>query len=166
MDTSASNAPLRKRGRPRRVLFEEPQTPNNMENEIRPPRPQEPIPPVQNEPLHVPATDQLLNLLRQALNQGPQQRVPNRERDNDAEDKQFTRFLGFNPPKFKGEPDDQKAEFWLLEIEKIFKRLKYPDHQKVEYATFLLEEAASQWWRVVERKWEREEAEGTWEEFR
>ena len=162
---SKGNAPItespRKRGRwPRKVIFEEPhesETPNHTENTMPQPLPRIPVLPVQNEPPQAPATEQLLALLRQALTQGQQSGNHNHEPKNNAEDKQLARFLKFNPPKFKGEPDDQKAEFWLMEVEKVFKVLEYSDSQKVKYATFLFEKAACQWWRVAERRWEREE---------
>ena len=106
------------------------------------PLPRVPVLPVHNEPPQAPATEQLLALLRQALTQGQQLGNHNHEPENNIEDKQLARFLKFNPPKFKGEPDDQKAEFWLMEVEKVFKVLEYSDSQKVKYATFLFEEAA------------------------
>ena len=95
-----------------------------------------------------------------------QEQQVNQGHGEDSGDKMLTRFLKFNPPKFKGELDDQKAEFWLIEIEKIFRVLNYSESQKVKCATFLFEEAAHHWWQVIERKWEKEEVEGTWEEFR
>ena len=73
--------PMRKRGRPRRVLFEEPiepKTPNQGENPI--PRQEEPEPEPEprprnrnrpqrrNPPQNEPTTEQFFNLLRQALN--------------------------------------------------------------------------------------------------
>ena len=78
----------------------------------------------------------------------------------------MARFLRFNPPRFDGEPDDRRAEFWLAEVEKIFRVLNYSDPRKVKYATYLFEGAACHWWAVVERRWERDEIEGTWRQFR
>ena len=78
----------------------------------------------------------------------------------------LSKFLWFNPPSFDGEPDDRKAESWLFAIEKIFRVLNYTDVQKVKYATYLFDGAACHWWVIVERKWERDEVEISWEQFR
>ncbi|KAL0283216.1 UNVERIFIED_CONTAM: hypothetical protein Sradi_7236900 [Sesamum radiatum] len=82
-----------------------------------------------------------------------------------ATDQALERFLRFQPPKFLGEPDDYKAESWLDEIEKIFKVLRYDDEQKILFSTFRFEEAAHNWWRVVEARWQREEIPHTWVNF-
>ncbi|KAK4421491.1 hypothetical protein Salat_2099700 [Sesamum alatum] len=80
-------------------------------------------------------------------------------------DQALERFLRFQPPKFFGEPDDYKAESWLDEIEKIFKVLRYDDEQKISFSTFRFEEAAHNWWRVVEAQWHRKGTPHTWANF-
>ncbi|KAL3830474.1 hypothetical protein ACJIZ3_019276 [Penstemon smallii] len=83
-------------------------------------------------------------------------------RENDQD---FERFLRFHPPRFAGEPDDQKAEEWLEEIEKIFKVMGYTNQQRVSFASFKLEGDAHNWWRIVEHKWTRDETPHTWASF-
>ena len=137
----SQNEQTRKRGRPRRVLFEElrePETPNNMDDTIPRRVVRDPSPPARRVPRHrtpprnEPATDQLLTLLRQALNQGHPQEQQAHRQEEESDDKMMARFLRFNPPKFNGEPDDRRAEFWLAEVEKIFKVLNYSDPRKVK----------------------------------
>ena len=174
-ENAPTTGPTRRRGRPRRVLFEEvrePNTPNNVDNAVPRQEPQEPIRQVPNErrrrvpPRNEPVAEQLLALLRQALNQDRPQEQHGRRQEEESDDKMLTRFLRFNPPRFDGKPDDRKAEFWLAEVEKIFRVLNYPDPQKVRYATYLFEGAACHWWVIVERRWERDEIVGTWARFR
>ena len=78
----------------------------------------------------------------------------------------LTRFLIFNPPSFNGEPDDRKAESWLFSVEKTFRVLNYIDEQKIKFATYLFEGSACHWWAIIERKWERNGVENSWEQFR
>ena len=96
-----------------------------------------------------------------------QANIGNRRNETlEMEDKTLTRFLRFNPPRFKGEPDDRKAEAWIQEIEKIFRVLNYSERQQVKYATFLFEDAACYWWRIIEREWNEEGIDWTWEAFK
>ncbi|KAL3834244.1 hypothetical protein ACJIZ3_008980 [Penstemon smallii] len=80
-------------------------------------------------------------------------------------DQTLERFLRFQPPKFFGEPDDQKAELWLSEMENIFCVLNYTDAQKINLATFRLEDSARHWWRVVEERWRVEDTPRMWDNF-
>ena len=157
---SISNAGTsRKRGRPKRVLFEDiptPETPTNLENNLPREEPREITPPSRKEPV-----DQFFTLLLQLVNQGKQLANHGQDHEEIAEDKLLSRFLRFNPPRFKGEPDDRQAESWLSEVEKIFRVLNYTEEQRVRYATFLLDEATHNWWRIVEQRWWRNEMEWT-----
>ena len=97
---SNSNAGTsRKRGRPRRVLFEEvptPETPTPVENNLPREEPRERTPPLREEPV-----DRLFTLLQQLVNQARQPANQERDNEEDAEDKRMSRFLRFNPPRFK-----------------------------------------------------------------
>ena len=139
---TSSNEPRRKWGRPRRVLFEElraPETPNIFENTIPQHEPRAQEPPARNEPReqppprNEPMAEQLFTLLRQVLNQGQQQNNQEHRQEGDPDDKMLTRFLRFNPPRFKGEPDDQKVEFWLNEVEENFQVLNYTDLRMLRF---------------------------------
>ena len=173
----------RRRGRPRRVLFTtpaEPNTPNINENPVPQQEQAEPIPRVPNRPnpkprgrtrqrtppRNEPVADQLLTVLREVLNRDRPQEQPRPRVEEESEDRIITRFLRFNPPNFGGEPDDRKAEAWLLAIEKIFRLLNCSDVQKVNQAAYLLEGTAFHWWEIIERKWERDGTEKTWTRFR
>ena len=45
-----------------------------------------------------------------------------------------------NPPYFKGESQPLVAEHWLRAIEKIFQTMRCEEDEKVNLATFMLEE--------------------------
>ncbi|XP_073017797.1 uncharacterized protein [Primulina eburnea] len=83
----------------------------------------------------------------------------------EANDRALERFLRFKPPKFEGKPDSCQAESWLSKINKIFSILKYPKEQKVNFSTYLFEEAAHNWWRTVEHRWTKNHTPKTWENF-
>jgi len=109
--------------------------------------------PQDNPQPHEPAmAEQLLALLRQALNRDQPRGQQERGRGEESEDKMLSRFLRFNPPSFDGEPDDRKAESWLFAVEKIFRVLNYTNMQKVKYATYLFDGTACRWWDIIERK--------------
>ena len=127
----------RSHGRPRRVLFTaliEPNTLNINENPVPQQEQAEPIPRVPNRPnprpcarthqrtppRNEPVAEQLLTVLREVLNRDRLQEPPRPRVEEESEDRMITKFLRFNPPNFGGEPDDRKAEAWLLAIEKIF----------------------------------------------
>ncbi|XP_027186819.1 uncharacterized protein [Cicer arietinum] len=75
-------------------------------------------------------------------------------------------FRRQDPPKFKAEHDPNKADLWLLEIEKIFEILHCPDNAKVEYATYLMIGEAEYWWRGAKKMMEANHEELTWEAFK
>ncbi|XP_073019601.1 uncharacterized protein [Primulina eburnea] len=97
----------------------------------------------------------------------------NQQRPNDqaqvhhleTNDRALERFLRFKPPKFEGKPDAYQAESWLSKINKIFSILNYSEEQKVNFSTYLFEEAAHNWWRTVEHKWTKNHIPKTWENF-
>ena len=172
--------PTRRRGRPRRVIFTEPTELNMNENPVPQQERAKPIPRVSNRrnpmshartrqripPRNEPVAEQFLTILREVLNQGRPQEPPRPRVEVESKDSMITRFLMFKPPNFDGEPDDRKAEAWLLAVEKIFRVLNCSDVQKVNQATYLLEGTAFHWWEIIERKWEGERIEKTWTPFR
>ena len=45
-----------------------------------------------------------------------------------------------------------KADYWLMDIERIFKILKCDDHTKIMCAADTLKEGAQNWWRSILRQ--------------
>ena len=96
----------------------------NIRNNLPREEPHERAPPPREEPV-----DRLFTLLQQLVNQGRQSTNQRQDNEEATEDKLLSRFLRFNPPRFKGEPDDRKAEVWLSEVKKIFRVLNYTEEQ-------------------------------------
>ena len=61
------------------------------------------------------------------------------------------------PPIFKGKPNDDPsmAEYWLEQTEKLLRHLQYNDEEKLNCATFMLEEEAGRWWQTAKRALQR-----------
>ncbi|XP_073121031.1 uncharacterized protein [Henckelia pumila] len=86
-------------------------------------------------------------------------------RNPDVGDRTFERFLRYNPPKFLGTPDATQAESWMTKIRKIFSVHNYSDEQKINLATYQFEDAAYDWWRVIDHQWSRNKTPRTWDNF-
>src|SRR5262249_22478301 len=56
------------------------------------------------------------------------------------------RFRRIGPPSFKGESNPDVAESWIRETEKIFRAIRCPEEDKVNLATFTLQDRADVWW--------------------
>ena len=63
----------------------------------------------------------------------------------------FAEFRKANPPSFKGAFDLDKAEEWVKAMERVFSVLARTDHQKVAFATYVLEVDAEFWWNGMKR---------------
>ena len=75
-------------------------------------------------------------------------------------------FRILNPPYFKGESQPLVVEHWLRVIEKIFQTIRCEEDEKVNLATFMLEERADVWWSAVLRNlYENGTVEATWGDF-
>ncbi|XP_045791732.1 uncharacterized protein LOC123886460 [Trifolium pratense] len=83
-----------------------------------------------------------------------------------VESKGLVDFRRHDPPQFQGDPEPEKADLWLQEIEKIFDVLKRLDGLKVTYATYLLLGDAEYWWKGARQIVEANNQEVTWEIFR
>ena len=76
------------------------------------------------------------------------------------------KFLKLAPPSFKGETNPEISEAWISEVEKKFKVMKCPEEDKVNLATYMLQERADVWWKVALRTtFINREGEVSWEEF-
>ncbi|XP_073031325.1 uncharacterized protein [Primulina eburnea] len=89
----------------------------------------------------------------------------NPQRNQDAGDRIFERFLRFNPPMFQGSPDATQAESWLTKIKRIFSVHNYSDEQKINLSTYQFEDATYNWWRVIDHQWSRNNTPRTWGNF-
>ena len=63
-----------------------------------------------------------------------------------AEAKHLRDFRKYNPMIFDGSLEDPtKAQMWLSFLETIFRYMKYPEDQKVQYAGFMLTDRGTAW---------------------
>lgn len=53
------------------------------------------------------------------------------------------------PPLFKEGIDPMKVEAWVLGVEKLFEVFPCTEAQKVQLATFILEDEAHRWWMLM-----------------
>ncbi|XP_052197261.1 uncharacterized protein LOC127804438 [Diospyros lotus] len=72
------------------------------------------------------------------------------------------------PPVFRGKAEDDPcmAEYWMEQTEKLLQHLQCSDEDKVNCATFMLEEDAARWWQSAQRALQRTPSwreEKTWE---
>ena len=51
----------------------------------------------------------------------------------------FAEFRKANSPSYRGAHDPDKADEWIKAMEKIFSVLDFSDHQRVSFATYMLE---------------------------
>ena len=59
-------------------------------------------------------------------------------------------FKKIKPPQFHGGVDSLTAEAWVLSIEKLFEVFPCLETQKVQLATFTLEDEARRWWMLIQ----------------
>ncbi|KAL5565172.1 hypothetical protein UlMin_028336 [Ulmus minor] len=78
----------------------------------------------------------------------------------------FSEFKRLTPPTFEGANDPLKAEKWVTEMEKAFLVVRCTDAEKVDYAAYMLQEDAYDWWRMVKRQHENDTEAFTWEMFK
>ena len=84
----------------------------------------------------------------------------------DLEYLKFTEFRKANPPSFRGAFHPDKVNEWVKTMEKVFSVLDCTDHQKVAFATYMLEADAEFWWNGVKRLLEESQTEITWIVFK
>ena len=67
-------------------------------------------------------------------------------------DLEYLKFVDFrkeNPLSFRGVFDPDKADKWIKAMEKVFSVLDCTDHQKVAFATYMLEADVLVEWRKM-----------------
>ena len=112
------------------------------------------------------AATQQFNAMAQQTAALTQQNLQQQQRaERNAEARGLADFRKHDPPKFYGEPNPDKADLWMQEIEKIFEALHCPNNVKVDYATYLLLGDAEYWWKGVKQALIAERREITWEIF-
>jgi hypothetical protein len=78
----------------------------------------------------------------------------------------MTEFKRLTPPSFEGSTEPLVAKKWLTEMEKAFKVLRCTEEEKVNYATYMLQGDAYDWWRMEEEKHNQDLEPYTWEMFK
>uniref|UniRef100_A0A2N9FDG8 RNA-directed DNA polymerase n=1 Tax=Fagus sylvatica TaxID=28930 RepID=A0A2N9FDG8_FAGSY len=78
----------------------------------------------------------------------------------------MTEFKRLTPPSFEGSTEPLVAEKWLTEMEKAFRVLRCTEEEKVNYATYMLQGDAYDWWRMEEDKHNHDPEPYTWEMFK
>ena len=53
-------------------------------------------------------------------------------------------------PAFSGDDNPEKAERWIVEVERLFKGMKVPTDERVVFATYLFVGEAVFWWESAE----------------
>ncbi|TYK14844.1 gag protease polyprotein [Cucumis melo var. makuwa] len=84
-----------------------------------------------------------------------------------AEAKHLRDFMKYNPTTFDGSLEDPtRAQMWLSSLETIFRYMKYPEDQKVQYAGFMLTDRGTAWWETTERMLGGDVGQITWGQFK
>ena len=61
------------------------------------------------------------------------------------------KFRRLNPPVFKGDDRPSAMDGWVREMEKIFQVIQCTDGEKVDLATYMLQDRADVWWQATKR---------------
>ncbi|KAA0041881.1 gag protease polyprotein [Cucumis melo var. makuwa] len=69
-----------------------------------------------------------------------------------VEAKHLRDFRKYNPTIFDESLEDPtRAQLWLSSLETIFRYMKCPEDQKVQFAVFMLTDRGTAWWETTER---------------
>ncbi len=60
--------------------------------------------------------------------------------------RKYDKLLKYGATEFKGIVDPLEAELWLERMDRVFKKLHFPDKLKFEYSMSLLQGDAYDWW--------------------
>ena len=75
------------------------------------------------------------------------------------------KFRRLNPPVFKGDGRPVEVEGWIREMEKTFQVIQCTDEEKVNLATYMLQDRADIWWQATKRNIFADRVNIRWEEF-
>ena len=78
----------------------------------------------------------------------------------------FAEFMKTHPPAFTGGCDVTKAMNWLRSMETCFRLLRCPPDTKVDFASYMLQEDAADWWAGTREVKFHEDEEVEWEAFK
>ena len=78
----------------------------------------------------------------------------------------MTEFKKLTPPSFEGSTEPLLANKWLTKMKKAFRVLKCAEEENVNYATYMLQGDAYDWWRMEEDKHNQDPERYTWEMFK
>lgn len=92
---------------------------------------------------------------------GPAQVPPPQEDSNHS----WYEFRKNQPPSFVGGLNPTEAQYWLQEMEKIFRVVIYTQEQKVTFVARFLKEEAENWWRGARERMMAIGTPLTWENF-
>ena len=77
----------------------------------------------------------------------------------------FAEFMKTHPPTFAGGSDVTKASNWLRGIETCFRLLRCPPQMKVDFAGYVLQEDAAEWWAGTREVTFGDSHEIEWDDF-
>ena len=100
----------------------------------------------------------LAGLVQVAEHRLEEQRAP-RNVEPRVETTTIAKFYKQRPIDFHGNDDAMKADFWIMDMERIFRVLPCTDEQKILFATDTLRDEAQYWWSAqvqagMPSKWE------------
>jgi hypothetical protein len=75
------------------------------------------------------------------------------------------KFRRLGPPVYRGETRPHIVEGWIREMEKIFQMIQCTEAEKVNLATYTLQDRADEWWRSASRNTFGDRQDVTWGEF-
>lgn len=64
-------------------------------------------------------------------------------------------FQKLKPPSFMGTSDPLEAEDWIIAMEKAFDAMDCTDHERVAFATYMLQSSAFEWWDAHRKSYEQ-----------
>ena len=75
------------------------------------------------------------------------------------------KFRRLDPPVFKGEGKPNKVEGWIREMEKIFRVIQCSEEDKVNLASYMLQDQADDWWQTTGRMVFQGRQQLPWDDF-
>jgi len=94
------------------------------------------------------------------------QMPPRRMLTDTSREVSFSEFMKTHPPAFIGGSDVTKASNWLRSMETCFRLLRCGPELKVDYAGYMLQEGAAEWWAGTRDVTFQGCEEIGWEEFK